>query len=126
MPTNDAPARPVVVFDGGCSFCRRQERRIRRLDWLGRFDTLDYDSAVAIWPEVGRGALGDGLRVRFPDSSVTVGIDAVRSIAVRLPLSALPALLLWVPGLRALGAKAYGVVSRRRRRDGDADEACAI
>lgn len=113
-----------MVFDGGCAYCRRQERRIRRLDWLGRFETLDYDAAVARWPEVARGTLGDGLRVRFPDASVTVGIDAVRSIAVRLPLTVLPGLLLWVPGLHRLGAFAYGQVAGRRRRDSDA--ACSI
>jgi predicted DCC family thiol-disulfide oxidoreductase YuxK len=106
--------RPTVVFDGDCSFCRRQERRIRRLDWLRRFDTLPYEIAVEDWPEVGRGTLGDGLRVRFPDATVTVGIDAVRSIAVRMPLTALPTLLLWVPGLHWLGARAYGAVAARR------------
>lgn len=117
--------RPTVVFDGGCSFCRRQERRVRRLDWLGRFDTRAYDDAVVDWPEVGRGMLGDGLRVRFADSSVTVGVDAVRSIAIRLPATVLPALLLWVPGIYQLARVGYGVVARRRRRDA-ADDACAL
>jgi predicted DCC family thiol-disulfide oxidoreductase YuxK len=116
MAAGPTTERPTVVFDGGCAFCRRQERRIQRLDWLRRFDTMPYDAAVIGWPEVGRGTLGDGLRVRFPDRSVTVGIDAVRSIAVRLPLTALPALLLWVPGLRGIGAIAYRFVAARRMR----------
>lgn len=117
-------AVPTVVFDGGCAYCRRQERRVRRLDWLGRFATLDYDSAVEAWPEVARGALGDGLRVRFPDRSVTVGIDAVRSIAVRLPLTALPALLLWLPPLRWLGGRVYRLVAARRVRSDEAEGGC--
>lgn len=122
-----ASERPTVVFDGGCSFCRRQERLIQRLDWLRRFDSMPYDAAVIGWPEVGRGTLGDGLRVRFPDQTVTVGIDAVRSIALRLPLTAIPALLLWVPGLHALGAVAYRFVAARRMRlAGDDDASCAI
>lgn len=116
--------RPTVVFDGGCSFCRRQEHRVRRLDWLGRFDTRTYDEALVDWPEVGRGTLGDGLRVRFPDSTATVGIDAVRSIAVRLPLTMLPALLLWLPGIYQLGRVGYGIMAKRRRRDA-VDDACA-
>ena len=115
--------RPFVVFDGGCEFCRRQERLIRRLDWLRRFDTVPYDAAVQVWPEVARGELGDGLRVRFPDATATVGIEAVRSVAVRMPLTALPALLLWVPGFRHLGDLAYRFVAKRRRRATDADEA---
>lgn len=125
MTTTVTTQRPSVVFDGGCGFCRRQERRVQRLDWLRRFDTRAYDDAVVDWPEVGRGTLGDGLRVRFPDGSVTVGIDAVRSIAVRLPATALPALLLWFPGIYQLGRVGYGIVARRRRRDAG-DDACDI
>ncbi|MCW2955943.1 MAG: hypothetical protein JWO69_812 [Thermoleophilia bacterium] len=124
-----APSTPpaTVVFDGGCSYCRRQEQRVRRLDWLGRFDTQPYDAAVQVWPEVARGTLGDGLRVRFADGSVTVGIDAVRSIAVRLPLTALPALLLWLPGAYHLARAAYRWKAARRPRDGGADGAsCAL
>lgn len=123
--TATTATRPTVVFDGGCGFCRRQERRIRRLDWMRRFDTRTYDEAVLEWPEVGRGTLGDGLRVRFADGSVTVGIDAVRSIAVRLPLTALPGLLLWLPGIHQLGRFGYGFVAKRRRRDAT-DDACAL
>lgn len=110
------------MFDGGCAFCRRQERLIGRLDWLHRFDTVPYGAAVQVWPEVARGTLGDGLRVRFPDGTVTVGIDAVRSIAVRMPLTALPALLLWLPGFRHLGDVLYRYVARRRKRDPEGDD----
>lgn len=119
--------RPVVVYDGGCAFCRRQSRNIRRLDWLGRFEHLDYDSAAALWPEIARGSLGDGLRVRFPDATATVGIDAVRSIGVRLPLTALPSLLLWLPGLHRLGDIVYRFIARRRRTTSvDAGDGCAL
>lgn len=120
--------KPFVVFDGGCSFCRRQERRIRRLDWLGRLATVPYDAAVQVWPEVSRGTLEAGLRVRFADGSVTVGIDAVRSIAVRLPLTCLPALLLWLPGIHQLGGVVYRFIAQRRARDADGSGAgsCAL
>jgi predicted DCC family thiol-disulfide oxidoreductase YuxK len=127
MATGTTAEQPIVVFDGGCAFCRRQERLIRRLDWLGVFDTAPYDAAAEVWPEVARGTLGDGLRVRFPDATATVGIEAVRSIAIRLPLTAIPALLLWVPGFRHLGDVAYRWIARRRRRDtGDDDGSCAL
>ena len=110
---------PTVVFDGGCGYCRTQERRIRALDWTRSFETLAYDRAAQRWPEVRRGALGDGLRVRFPDGSVTIGIDAVRSVAIRLPLLAVPALLLWVPPFKALAAMVYRHVAANRSRDDD-------
>lgn len=89
---------------------------------------MPYDEAARIWAEVDRDALGDGLRVRFPDGSVTIGIDAVRSIAIRMPLTALPALLLWVPGLHRLGARGYALVAARRVRAGDSGsgDSCAF
>ncbi|MCZ4496175.1 MAG: hypothetical protein JWM25_758 [Thermoleophilia bacterium] len=118
--------RATVVFDGGCAYCRRQERRIRTLDWFGRFDAQPYDAAVQVWPEVARGTLGDGLRVRFPDGSVTVGIDAVRSIALRLPLTAIPAVLLWLPGIYQLARAAYRWKAARRVRDADDDGASCV
>ncbi|MCW2927632.1 MAG: hypothetical protein JWM86_1600 [Thermoleophilia bacterium] len=120
-------ADTTVIFDGGCAYCRRQARRIEQLDWLGRFTCVPYDDAVQVWPDVSRELLGDGLRVRFDGGSVPVGIDAVRSIALRMPLTAIPALLLWVPGIHALGAWAYGIVARRRQRDRvDGQPGCAI
>lgn len=100
-------------------------RLVRRLDWFGRLQHLTYDDAVERWPEVARGSLGDGLRVRFSDSTTTVGIDAVRSIAVRMPLTVVPGLLLWLPGVHALGAVVYRSIAARRQRLGGAD-ACAM
>ena len=114
-------AKPIVVFDGGCRMCQRQMRRIRQLDWLRRFDGLEYDVAVQRFPEVARGLLGDGLRVRFPDRTVTVGIDAVRSIAMRLPLTVLLAWTLYLPGVHWLGDRVYRAVARRR-----STEACEL
>lgn len=122
-------ADTFVIFDGGCAFCRRQARTIARLDWLRRFTSVPYDDAVNVWPEVARGTLGDGLRVRFADGTVRIGIDAVRSIALRMPLTAIPALLLWLPGFHRLGDVAYRFVARRRRRDtasGGGEPGCAI
>jgi predicted DCC family thiol-disulfide oxidoreductase YuxK len=110
--------RPIVVYDDQCTFCGRSMRLLRRLDWLRRLDRLGYSEAVERYPEVGRGELGDGLRVRFPDGSVRLGVDAVRSAAIRTPLGALGAWTLYVPGLHGLGAKAYGALAARRMRLG--------
>ena len=112
--------RPIVVYDDTCGMCRRSARWVRRLDWLRRLDDQGYSVAVERFPEIGRGALGDGLRVRFPDGSVALGADAVRSIAIRTPLGALGAWTLYVPGLRALGARGYAAIARRRRPEGAA------
>ena len=112
--------RPTVVYDDTCGMCRRSVRWVRRLDWLRRLDDMGYSQAVGRYPEVGRGALGDGLRVRFDDGSVALGVDAVRSIAIRTPLGALGAWALYVPGLHALGTRGYAAIAARRRPEGAA------
>jgi predicted DCC family thiol-disulfide oxidoreductase YuxK len=112
--------RPIVVYDDSCGMCRRSVRWVRRLDWLRRLDDMGYSEAVARYPEIGRGALGDGLRVRYPDGSVALGVDSVRAIAIRTPLGALGAWALYVPGLHALGARGYAEIAKRRRPEGTA------
>ena len=113
----DAQRPPIVVYDDACGFCTRSVRALTGLDWLGRLDRLGYSVAVERFPEVSRGLLDEGLRVRFADGSVTVGIDAVRSALVRTPLGVLPAALLYLPPVRAVGARVYRFVAARRRRD---------
>jgi predicted DCC family thiol-disulfide oxidoreductase YuxK len=110
-------SRPIVVYDGSCGMCRRSVRLVQRLDWLHRFDLQAYDDAIRCYPEVARGVLDDGLRVRFPNHTVTVGMPAVRSIGMRLPATMLGAWLLYLPGFSWLGAKVYRWISRHRTRD---------
>lgn len=106
-----------MVYDDACGFCTRSVRLLTGLDWSGRLDRLGYSVAVDRWPEVSRGLLEEGVRVRFPDGSVSVGIDAVRSALVRTPLGSVPAAFLYLPPVRAVAARVYRFVAARRRRD---------
>lgn len=112
--------RPLVVYDDTCPMCRGSVRWVRRLDWLRRLDDMGYSVAVERYPEIGRGQLGDGLRVRFADGTVVLGVDAVRSIAIRTPLGVLGAWALFLPGVHGLGERAYARVAARRRPEGTA------
>lgn len=112
-----AVRRPVVVYDSHCGMCRRTMRMVRACDWLGSFDHMAYDDAIRYFPQVSRELLDAGIRVLFPDGSVTVGIEAVRSIAVRTPLGFVPGLLLYLPPVRRAGDRAYRAIAARRNRD---------
>ena len=92
-------------------------RMVRATDWLGSFDHMAYDEAIRHFPQVSRDLLDEGIRVLFPDSSVVIGIEAVRSIAIRTPLGALPALLLYIPPVRRLGDSVYRAIAARRASD---------
>lgn len=108
-----SPGRTLVVFDDTCRMCTRSVRLVRAFDWLRRFEFAGFSTAVQL-PEVAASELDEGIRVRFPDRSITIGIDAVRSIMVRTPLGALVGWLLYVPPIRAVGDRAYRFVAARR------------
>ncbi|MCW2926607.1 MAG: hypothetical protein JWM86_575 [Thermoleophilia bacterium] len=89
-------------------------RFVKAFDWLGRFTYEGYSTAMFTYPEVAGTDMDEGVRARFPDGSMTVGIDAVRSIAMRTPLGVLVGWLLYVPPIRAVARRAYCALARRR------------
>jgi predicted DCC family thiol-disulfide oxidoreductase YuxK len=104
----------LVIFDDTCRMCTRSVRFVRAFDWLRRFEYAGFSEAAMQHPEVAASSLDDGLRARFPDGSMTVGIDAVRSIMVRTPLGALVGWTLYVPPIRAVARRVYCEIARRR------------
>ena len=127
MPVRE-PLR-TVIFDGDCAFCLRSIALGRRLDWWG---CLEW------WAR-----LEPGVRERFPqlsqeetqrrmvsirpDGRTYGGFFAVRDIMLHLPLTLLPALLLYLPGMARIGVPCYRwIASNRYRFGGEREEACGI
>lgn len=119
----------TVIFDGACGFCLRSIRIGKRLDWRHRIE----------W----RARLEPGMNERFPqlsqeetqrrmvsiraDGRTYGGFYAVRDILLRLPLTMLPALLLYLPGMSVIGVPLYRWIAANRHRFGGArEEACSI
>ena len=132
FPSVRRPAREplrTVIFDGDCAFCLRSIALGRRLDWWRRME----------W----RARLEPGVRERFPqlsheetqrrmvsirpDGRTYGGFFAVRDIMLHLPLTALPALLLFLPGVSWVGVPLYQwVASHRYRFSGTGDDHCPV
>jgi predicted DCC family thiol-disulfide oxidoreductase YuxK len=104
----------LVIFDGTCAFCQRSIRIVRALDWLRLLPAEDFVTASARDPRVARSALDEGIRVQSRDGSMSIGIDAVRAMTLRMPLFAWLGVLLYVPPVRWIGGKAYAWISARR------------
>lgn len=119
----------TVIFDGDCGFCRRWIRAGKKLDWRRRID----------W----RARLEPGVREAFPQLSgeetqnrmVSIapsgktfgGFYAVRDILLRLPLTFIPALVLYIPGVSLIGAPVYKWIAKNRHRfGGKPDDGCAV
>lgn len=95
--------------------CQRTLKFVQRMDWTGALDSCDYYSAMDRYPWATEDDLDDGVRVAFPDGTTKIAIEAVRSIAIRTPLGALAAWLLWVPPIKMLGARIYAYAAAHRK-----------
>jgi predicted DCC family thiol-disulfide oxidoreductase YuxK len=109
------PAKPLVIFDGDCQFCRRWIERWRELTE----DAVDYapfQDAAARFPEIPRENFEQSLYFIAPDGTAHRGADAVfRSLGtVRAGRG-----LIWcyeqVPGFAPITEAAYRLVARNRK-----------
>lgn len=119
----------TVIFDGDCGFCRRWIRIGRKLDWLGRMDwRARLDPGVqAAFPQLCAEETQNRMVSIRPDGNPYGGFYAVRDILLHFPLTFLPALLLYIPGVSWIGVPAYKWIAKNRHRfGGKSEESCRI
>lgn len=104
------PAKPLLIFDGDCGFCRR---------WIERWqqktaDRVEYlpfqDERVAVqFPEIPREEFTQSVQLIEPDGAVYDGAEAVyRSLGRQRAYEK-------IPGLAPLSEWAYRLVARHRQ-----------
>ena len=108
------PEKPILVYDGGCSFCLRWINRWRRV--AGKdIDNVSYQLASSWFPEVPREDLKRSVHFIEPSGEVTCGAQAVfRSLRGSKGLGWLDLLYRWLPGFAFLAEWAYRWVARHR------------
>lgn len=122
------PARTAIVFDGECSFCRRQITWIAQRDRDGAFEFVPRSAADLLerFPMLASSDLSTGMRAVLPDGRVAVDADAVYVVARRLRGWRWLALLYRVPVLHWLCRRAYAWIAANRYRLGPrCTDACA-
>lgn len=87
------------------------------LDWLGRLEFVDRSRLRDDELPVPRELALSGMPMRTSAGRVLVGFPAVRRALARTPAGLIPALLLYLPGLNRVGARAYAWIARNRGRD---------
>ena len=111
------PARPLLVFDGDCGFCRTWVARWRRA--VGeRIDYEPYQTAAARFPAMPRRQFRDAVQLIMPDGDVFQGAEAVlRSLALAPDRAAFRWWLIayaTVPGCRPVADWTYRWVAGHR------------
>jgi predicted DCC family thiol-disulfide oxidoreductase YuxK len=121
-------ARPVVVYDGECPFCRKQIARIRCRDTSEQFEYVPRQNPTLIdrFPALGKSDFNTGMRLVLPCGQIHVGADAVYEIARRLPFWRWVAWLYRVPILGTVSRATYGWIAANRQRLGTScdEQAC--
>ena len=108
----------TMLYDGDCGFCRAARRCLSALDVTGRVRWQAYQALAAppdglAWHDLDRAAY-----LRTADGRLFEGYHAFRALTVRLPMLMPLAPLAWLPGMGALGSRAYRWVAANRRRIG--------
>lgn len=111
-------ARPTIIYDGECSFCRRQVARIQRWSREGAFAYLTSQTPDLLerYPQLAQHNLGSGLRLVETDGAAFVGADAIYHITRRLPRWRWISWIYRVPGIRAVAVRLYAAIAARRHR----------
>lgn len=111
------PEPIIVLFDGRCGFCKKSVFTLSMLDWLHRIEFASYhdpDNKKRYAPTISLDALNAEMHVRLKDGSYKKGFFAFRALTWHLPALWLIAPLLYVPGVSAIGTKAYSWIATHR------------
>jgi predicted DCC family thiol-disulfide oxidoreductase YuxK len=114
ISVRDVPAKPLVIFDGDCNFCRRWVERWREMT-RGAVDYAPFQEAAARFPEIPREDFAQALHFIDKDGTVYRGAEAVfRSLGSVRDGRALVWCYGHLPGFAPITETAYGAIARNR------------
>jgi predicted DCC family thiol-disulfide oxidoreductase YuxK len=111
----DPPAKPLLIWDGECHFCRRWIERWKEVTG----DEIDYETSQNLgdrFPDIPREEFGRSVILVERDGTLRRGAAAVfRSLHVRGSKRWLSWSYEHVPGFAALSEAAYKIIAANRR-----------
>lgn len=117
----------IVLYDGDCGLCMRSVRYLKKLDWIKKLDYMNFQHEEirgAIAPDLHYSQLDKAMHIKLPNGTFKNGFYAFRTMMWRLPLLFIFTPLMYIPGVPAIGNKAYAYVANRRK--DCSHEACAL
>jgi len=105
-----------VLYDDTCPLCAFQMRLLQRLDWFGvvKAVPLSDPRAALAAPQLTPEQRLSAIHCITADGKIHRGARCFRFLGMRLPLLALLALVLWIPGAIRVADGVYQWVSRNR------------
>ena len=112
------PGKYVILYDGRCRFCTSGARRLESWMRRGAVERADFQQpeVLARFPGLSYEACMERLHLVTPDGRIFGGAEAiVQALATRRVLGRL-AYLYYLPGLRWLLDRLYGIIAANRYR----------
>jgi predicted DCC family thiol-disulfide oxidoreductase YuxK len=111
---SNEPARPILIYDGDCAFCRIWIDYWQRLT-NERVAYQPFQTAADQFPDIPRTAFESAVHLIWPDGRVTSGAQAVfETLALTPGRTAWLWLYRHAPGFAPISERAYRVVAAHR------------
>jgi predicted DCC family thiol-disulfide oxidoreductase YuxK len=118
-----------VLYDGACPRCRASIALVAAADPDHVIEPIDLTAVdvASVDPRLTPEACMKAMHVVWPEGAISVGFDAVRGLAGRLPLFWPLALVGHLPGVAWAGRRIYDRIAAARPRDLPCDDAaCGV
>jgi predicted DCC family thiol-disulfide oxidoreductase YuxK len=129
LVTGDSQPWARVLYDGACPRCRSSMAVVSAMDpdrLIAPIDLTVVDVST-VHPSLSKDACMRSMHVVRADGRVTAGYDAVMTLARCLPLTWIPSLLSWIPGMAWAGRRLYNHLAATRPREIPCtDDVCGI
>ena len=129
LVTGPSQPRARVLFDGACPKCRASMAFLKAADPDRLVEPIDLTEVdvSAVHPSLSKEACLRSMHLVRPDGRVLAGYDAVFALARLLPMTWLPSVVGWIPGVAPIGRRLYnGIASTRSRDQPCTDQACGL
>lgn len=126
MLTGPVLTGPVLLFDGGCGFCRTWVARLARWDRNNRIRMVAAQERAAVegLPHIQDEDLDRAMHLVTPDGRVFRGARALEPMLRYLPGGGFLRPLLFIPGVQSLADLVYARIAANRHRLGCGGAAC--
>jgi predicted DCC family thiol-disulfide oxidoreductase YuxK len=106
----------VLVFDGGCGYCRNWVNRVQQWDRNGSLEFLPFQAPGVRerFPWIPEGAYSDAVQLVAPNGATWEGAGAVEKLLTLLPGGRPLALLFRIPTARRAADAVYRWVAAHR------------